>query len=207
MGSDQSKPRPYPTSRRRVRSKDLPPSFNKFMDQYYGHRDRLYEIIMETEKVQASFKDIKDKYRTGVKASCGITGAAAGLGIVGAPFTGGLSLILLGASAATAVAGGTTLIGVTATTFIDRIEARKRINSLTDELQSKLKPLRSKLSTMAESCRELRERSQYSDHTNQKLRELEQSSSSLYDLIEKDNNYENILHQVDNLCSQISLTF
>lgn len=212
MGSDQSKTSSYPTSRRRRRSKDYPLLFNQFIDLFYYHRDRLYEIICELERVQASFRDIKNKEDTGQIAS-GLT-SAAGLvvGLLAIPASGGLSLALAVIGIAAGASGTAALIGVTATGMKEKEMANKSIQSLIKEFVLKVESVGEKLEEVRRSCESMSESGQYSRYRKLKLNELElnilrvrgeilsASESTSIEYLEK------IVIDLDELCTQIRLT-
>ncbi|KAK7895219.1 hypothetical protein WMY93_020544 [Mugilogobius chulae] len=134
MGTSQSNPTPTQTgllfvSFKRTWSKEYPPSFAlkwskhyeiyqsliQFLKSYEEEKDDMQWAVSELEAVLQQRKELQKKTKTGTIAASATLGTGVALSIVAAPFTGGLSLAVLGIGAAASAAGAATSVGVLAT--------------------------------------------------------------------------------------------
>lgn len=122
-------------------------------------RGRLQEIINQLKEIPAEIKRNEkkvDSLRKTDKAAFATSLVGLSVAIAALPFTGGLSLAVFGAGAATSVAGSTTRIGVMTTMQKDRRKIESKLQSLAAEFRTIINSLKEKLKNVERSSEELR---------------------------------------------------
>lgn len=198
MGSSQSK----------TSEEEYEVLFKHFKAHYHSHRDRLFSIISELKRVSESFSDINQKEQTGKTAATvtGVTGLA--LGLLAAPFTGGVSLALAGVGAAAGVSAAATEIGVKVTHSTETEEANRLLKSLTDGFVSKIQSVMEKVDQVECSIEKMRQ-NKSKLYKKKNLFKLQQSITSLRSNItsacrsKSFQEFEEVLNELDKLCGQI----
>lgn len=141
------------SGQQRRRSKDSPPSFSTcshaFIDKFEENKQEMKNILMNIKFLCVQTEDVKKKTVKANKGGQIASTVGCIVGVAAAPFTGGLSLTLLGAGVVTAAIGTGTSIGSTINAkkklrqYVRRIDVFTRdFRRITDQLQEALVELR-----------------------------------------------------------------
>lgn len=130
---------------------------SEFIQELEQKTPELRELIIKVEENSSDESTVRRKTTTGMIAGQATLGAAGVIGIVAAPFTGGLSLALAGLAAATGVAGGATSIGVHLSDISKREKIEKTFRKIRNEFSMITESLRAKLDNIVTSVINLRD--------------------------------------------------
>lgn len=147
---------------KRRRSREYPPTFSAliklkvnaalFIRRFDRHKPRMRQIVDELQDINAKLKDAQQTSKTGATAGAATLGAGAGLALLAAPFTGGLSLVIFGAASAGSLAGDLAFREKRRKT---EEESVKKLDELTKEFRKSAASLRSELEDIMSACGEL----------------------------------------------------